>query len=227
MARNRPALPTFALLGCLAASAAIAADAAQPVPVAELLAAGGIQPVTPPTAAPDFTLPLVDGGEGNLSDHHGDWVVLTFFATWCGPCRHEMPTLERLHRDRGDDALAVVAVSVDRQRAPVEPFVAEHDLTLPVYWDQRGEVGTAYRATSIPVSYVIDPTGRIVGMARGARDWAATGPLFDALREASPAPPEAVSHYARLGGLELPEVLEPAEPRVGGDRLGRRRRGLA
>ncbi len=175
----------------------------------DLLTARGIQLVTPPAPAPDFTLPLLAGGEGDLSAHHGDWVVLTFFATWCGPCRSEMPTLERLHRERGDDGLAVVAVSVDRGRAVVEPFVTEYDLTLPVYWDHRGEVGTAYRATSIPVSYLIDPTGRIVGMARGARDWAAMGPLFDALRDAPPAASEAESHYARLGGLALPEVLEP------------------
>ena len=149
------------------------------------------------------------GGEADLSANQGDWVVLTFFATWCGPCRSEMPTLEELHRSRGDDGLAVLAVSVDRRRDPVEPFVDEHRLTLPVFWDQRGEVGNAYRATSIPVSYVIDPGGRIVGMARGARDWAATAPLFDALQKTQPATPDASSHYARLDTLELPEILEP------------------
>jgi peroxiredoxin len=173
------------------------------------LAAQGIQPVTPPRAAPDFTLPLLSGGERDLSASHGDWVVLTFFATWCGPCRSEMPTLERLHRSHADGGLAVLAVSVDRRRDPVEPFVDEHQLTLPVFWDHRGDVGAAYRATSIPVSYVIDPTGQIVGMARGARDWAVTAPLFDALIEAAPATGDAPSNYALLDELQLPEVLEP------------------
>jgi peroxiredoxin len=183
-----------------------AADAA---PLAEVLAAQGIQPISPPTPAPDFTLPVLTGGEGHLSASHGDWVVLTFFATWCGPCRSEMPTLERLHRENREDGLAVLAVSVDRRRDPVGPFVEEHGLTLPVFWDQRGEVGRAYRATSIPVTYLIDPTGQIVGMARGARDWAAAAPLFDALRESWPTPPDAPSHYAALDNLALPELLEP------------------
>ena len=196
-------LPALVLL------AAAAAEGQERTTVAELLAAHGIQPVAPPAAAPDFTLPRLEGGEGELSASHGDWVILTFFATWCGPCRAEMPTLEQLHRSRGDDGLAVLAVSVDSRRDPVAPFVEEHDLTLPVFWDHRGEVGEAYRATSIPVSYLIDPSGLIVGMARGARDWAATGALFDALGEARPAAPDAPSHYAALDSLALPEVLEP------------------
>ena len=208
LARHRPVARVLALLW-LALAILPAASRAQSASLAELLAAQGIQPITPPTPAPDFTLPLLAGGEGDLSASHGDWVVLTFFATWCGPCRSEMPTLERLHRSHADAGLAVLAVSVDRRRDPVEPFVAEHGLTLPVFWDRTGEVGEAYRATSIPVSYVIDPSGQIVGMARGARDWAATAPLFDALRQALPDSSDAPFRYARLDALELPEVLEP------------------
>ncbi len=178
--------------------------------MADLLAGQGLQLVTPPAAAPDFILPLLAGGEGALSEHHGRWVLLTFFATWCGPCRIEMPTLERLHRDSDEGGPAVLAVSVDRRRDLVEPFVDELDLTLPVFWDQRGQVGEAYRATSIPVSYLIDPTGRIVAMARGARDWAATAPLFSALAEnLVPAAADALHNYAELDRLDLPEVLEP------------------
>jgi MYXO-CTERM domain-containing protein len=207
LARKRPVTLALALLLALLAARSGRARA-ETAPLSELLSAHGIQPFTPPTPAPDFTLPFLDGGEGDLSAHHGDWVVLTFFATWCGPCRSEMPTLEALHRSHGDEGLAVLAVSVDRSREPVVPYVDEHELTLPVFWDQRGEAGNAYRATSIPVSYLIDPTGRIVGMARGARDWRATTPLFDALLAAAP-PPDAASHYASLEGVEFPEVMEP------------------
>ena len=204
MARQRSALLLLALLGLAAAP-----SAAQTAQLADLLSASGIQPIAPPVAAPDFTLPLLGGGEGDLSANQGDWVVLTFFATWCGPCRSEMPTLERLHRDRGEAGLAVLAVSVDRQREVIAPFVDQLGLTLPVYWDDGGRAGEAYRATSIPVSYLIDPSGRLVGMARGARDWAATAPLFDALLALPPAESGGVSHYAQLDRFELPEVLEP------------------
>ena len=198
-------LPALVVLPLAGAAAGAEPDGA----VADLLAAHGIQPIAPPAAAPDFTLPLLDGGEATLSSSHGDWVLLTFFATWCGPCRDEMPTLEELHRRRGGDSLAVLAVSVDSRREPVGPFVEEHQLTLPVLWDHRGEAGRAYRATSIPVSYLIDPGGGIVGMARGARDWSAMEPLLDALEEALPGGPDTPFRYAALDSLQLPEVLEP------------------
>ncbi len=209
--RRRPL--TGALLVLATASAAAPAASSAPPPPAELprlLAAAGIQPVAPPVAAPDFTLAALDGGEGALSDHRGSWVVLTFWATWCGPCRFEMPTLERLHRGRSERGLAVVGVALDADGAAVGPFVREHELSFPILLDPAGEVGRGYRAESIPLTYLIDPGGRVVGLSRGARDWWALAPTLDRVLElAPPAAGEAAAYAAPGSEVEVEAMHDP------------------
>ena len=155
--------------------------------VASLLAQNGVRSIDPPSAASDFTLPNLAGGESALSDYYGSWVVLTFFATWCGPCRSELPTLERLHQERAARGIVVLGVSVDDDRGPLDPFVRQLGLTFPILWDQAKQVGRTYRASSIPTSYLVDPEGRLVGVSRGARDWSALAPMLDAALELVPA----------------------------------------
>ncbi len=155
--------------------------------VAALLSQHGVRAIEPPAPASDFTLPNLAGGVTSLSDYYGSWVVLTFFATWCGPCRSELPTLERLHQKRAERGIVVLGVSVDDDRRPLDPFVRQLGLTFPILWDERKEAGAAYRATSIPTSYLVDPQGRLVGVSRGARDWSALSPMLDAALAAVPA----------------------------------------
>ncbi|MEE8277339.1 MAG: TlpA disulfide reductase family protein, partial [Thermoanaerobaculia bacterium] len=197
--------------------------AARPADMGELLAGVGLRLVTPPSPATDFDLPRLDGGRGSLSDYRGNWVVLTFWATWCGPCRMEMPSLERLHRERADQGLSVLGVSIDEDQAPIGPFVQQLGLTFPMFWDERREVGAAYRASSIPLSYLIDPTGRIVALSRGARDWSDLGGMLEAALAVVPPDPGAQAVYAS-GPVELPSTLNPPtaelalsdpEPQVG------------
>ncbi len=157
----------------------------------DLLAQYGIRPIQPASPATNFTLPDLRGGQVSLSDFHGTWVVLTFFATWCGPCRSELPSLERLHQDRALRGVTVLGVSIDNDRTPLDPFVQQLKLTFPILWDQEGRVGALYRASSIPVSYLIDPDGRAVGVSRGSRDWSALTPMLDGLLAAVPAATDA------------------------------------
>ncbi len=190
--------------------------------IATLLRSHGIRPVQPPTLASDFRLPDLAGGQRALSDSRGQWVVLTFFATWCGPCRSEMPTLERLHQELGDAGLVVLGVSTDRSDAKLPNFLAQLGITYPNLWDSKGSVGRAYRATSIPISYVIDPLGRIVGVSRGARDWSTLADLFEQSFEiyppgAVPLPTRSATTAevaaAEPAPVELPTQLEPPTAR--------------
>ena len=195
--------------------------------VATLLREAGIRPVVPRTAAPDFTLPRLGGEAGSLSDHGGSWVLLTFWATWCGPCRSELPTLEALHRSHSASGLVVVGVSLDRDMAPVGPFLTQLDLTFPNYWDGSGSTGSTYLASSIPTTYLIDPGGQVAGFARGARDWQALAPVLEAVLAAEPAAEASSASFAAPGTrvrlatvtdppdaqLELqPEPVHPGEP---------------
>ncbi|MCH9652054.1 MAG: TlpA family protein disulfide reductase [Deltaproteobacteria bacterium] len=186
---------------------------AQQPDVGEIVSRYGLRPVSPPSPAANFSLPDLSGGQGALSDYQGNWVLLTFWATWCGPCRTEMPSLEEVHRQRADSGLTVLGVSIDSDRAPVAPFVDNMGLTFPMLWDSKGQMASAYRATSIPLSYLIDPQGRIVGVSRGARNWTALLPMIDAMIATQPVdgstpPPEPV--YAQDDGpVDLPSVLDP------------------
>ncbi len=160
---------------------------AQTAPLPDLFAGDGVRPIEPPSPASNFTLQDLAGGEASLSDYCGSWVVLTFFATWCGPCRTELPTLERLHRERAADGVIVLGVSIDDPGAPLEDFVRQLQLTFPILWDQSKQVGATYRASSIPISYLVSPEGKLVGVSRGSRDWAALSPMFDGALAAVPA----------------------------------------
>lgn len=189
--------------------------------LADVFAKYGIRALTPPSPASDFTLPDLAGGETSLSDYYGSWVVLTFFATWCGPCRSELPTLERLHRERAGHGVVVLGVSVDDSRQPLDPFIGQLGLTFPIVWDKTKQVGAAYRASSIPISYLVDPGGRLVGVSRGSRDWAALAPMLDAALAAVPATAAADPRpdaYADAGRqVATPQVSDPPTAEVAVD----------
>jgi peroxiredoxin len=122
--------------------------------------------------APDFTLPDLDGRPVRLRDLRGKLVFLNIWATWCPPCRLEMPSMERLYQTFKETAFAMLAVSIDRQGVEaVKPFMAELQLTLPVLLDQKSEVARQYGLRGLPMTYLIDPDGRLIGAAVGGRDW--------------------------------------------------------
>lgn len=192
------------------ATSAVAAQLAATMVMAnvgDLLRQNAIVPVEPPMRATDFTLPLLDGASGSLSDFQGRWVLLTFWASWCGPCRVEMPTLEELHQLKGSDGLAVVGVSLDNSLELARSFAEQVDVSFPQFWDESGSTGADYRASAIPLTYLIDPAGQIVGSSRGARDWSALEPMLDELL--GEATDLAASGYAPSGPLALPAVLDP------------------
>ncbi len=143
-----------------------------------------LNPLVPPVPAPDFTLHDLRGREMHLQSLRGDWVLLTFFATWCGPCASEMPSLETLFEQRkggkSRNTVHILGIATDPENN-VRGFAQQHGMTFPVLLDSQGTASRMYQASSIPTSVLIDPGGQIVGMSRGARDWQRTGAMFDAL----------------------------------------------
>ena len=144
-------------------------------PLDQALKSHGLQPISPPTAAIDFELQTLRGSQIKLSDTSGRWVLLTFFATWCGPCMAEMPSLQQFqlqHHERGVD---VLAISTDASPAPVTKLVRDRNLTFPILMDPEGRVAGQYKANSIPISYLVSPSGQLTAVSRGAKDWSRMG----------------------------------------------------
>lgn len=112
-------------------------------------------------AAPDFVLPSVGGAELRLSEYRGKWVLLNFWASWCGPCRQETPDLQRL-QERRPDTVVVLGVNQQESLDTASAFAEQYDLMYPLVLDRSGEVSAAYRVSrSLPVSMLVDPAGVI------------------------------------------------------------------
>jgi peroxiredoxin len=131
--------------------------------------------------APEFRADnLRTGRTATLADYHGRVVLLNLWATWCEPCRVEMPSLERLYRREGGSDFMVVAVSVDEEGdAVVRRFARELGLSFDVLHDQSAAIKRIYQATGVPESWVIDRAGVIVKKVTGPSEW--DGPVNAAL----------------------------------------------
>jgi peroxiredoxin len=123
--------------------------------------------------APDFTLPGLNGELISLSDHKGNVVLVNIWATWCPPCVHEMPSMEKLHQQFKDENFKILAVSIDLSGAKaVTPFMKKHNLTFEALIDPAGTIQTAYGVNGIPQSFIIDKQGNIIKKIIGPIDWA-------------------------------------------------------
>ncbi len=125
--------------------------------------------------APDFTFPDMNGKSVSLSQFRGKVVFLNIWATWCGPCRIEMPDMEKLYRKFKKEDLVILAVSIDHQGEPVvKPFVKELELTFPILLSPDGRIQRIYMVRALPSSFIIDKSGRIITRVVGARNWFGT-----------------------------------------------------
>ncbi len=109
----------------------------------------------------DFELASLDNGRVALSDYQGQVIIMNMWATWCPPCRAEMPGLNRFYETYRADGLVVLAVNGQESESTVRPFITSNNFTFPVLLDLDGEVARQYMARSFPTTYVIDRNGRI------------------------------------------------------------------
>jgi thiol-disulfide isomerase/thioredoxin len=129
---------------------------------------------TEPAPAPAIAFLDAEGNELSLDDFEGKVVVLNLWATWCAPCREEMPSLDRLQAGHGGEDLQVVALSLDRGDSleKIRQFYDEVGVEhLALYRDPEAEVGRAFRAPGLPTTIVIDAAGREVGRVLGGAEW--------------------------------------------------------
>lgn len=138
-------------------------------------------PVEVGSAAPNFHATDLRGRPVSLQQLRGEVVLLNVWATWCAPCRDEMPSMQRLHERLGGDGLRVVAVSIDaapgaasgggQPGGNVAAFARELGLRFSIWRDPDGGVQRIYRTTGVPESFVIDRHGTIVKKVIGATEW--------------------------------------------------------
>lgn len=123
--------------------------------------------------APDFELSTLDGQKIKLSDYRGKKVILNFWATWCPPCKAEMPHMEKFYKENKDKNVEILAVNLtnmDKGIEEVKVFVKEYGLTFPIPLDEEGIAGTTYQAFTIPTSYILDEKGVITKKIVGPMD---------------------------------------------------------
>ncbi len=120
----------------------------------------------PGSLAPDFTLTGLDGEQHRLSEYRGKAVILNFWASWCLPCREEMPLFEQVY-NRQQDELTILGVDVGEDRATVQAFIDELGITFPILLDQDQAVTQTYRVYGIPTSFFLDKNGVIRDMVIG------------------------------------------------------------
>jgi peroxiredoxin len=109
----------------------------------------------------DFTLEAPDGSESSLSDYGGSVVLVNFWATWCPPCRDEIPHFEEAYEAHKDEGFVVLGVNYQDSAAEVEPFVERLGVTYPMLLDESGMVAKEYRAVGLPTSVFVDRDGVI------------------------------------------------------------------
>ena len=154
---------------------------------ASVLASDALKAYAPRPAAPAFSLEGADGKRYRLEDFDGKVLVVNFWATWCPPCRKEMPSMQRMWRALQADGVELVAIDFGDEKEVVQDFAREAAIEFPLLLDQKGAVLQDFKAIGLPTTYVVDRNGKLAFVAAGERDWDAET-ILAALRELAKEP---------------------------------------
>jgi peroxiredoxin len=131
-----------------------------------------INPIKGNRKVPDFSLTDLNGKGVEIKEFKGKVIFLNFWATWCGPCKEEMPSLEILHRQFKEKSFVLLTISVDYEGTkPIQEFINKNQYTFPVLLDPKGETLDLFEVKGIPTTFLIDKKGKMLGKAIGPRDW--------------------------------------------------------
>jgi peroxiredoxin len=132
----------------------------------------GINPIKGDKKAPDFFLKDLNGKKVGIKQFNGKIIFLSFWATWCSPCKEEMSSLEVLHQKFKEENFVLLTISVDYGGLKsVQEFMDKHRYTFPVLLDPKSEALDLFNVKGIPTTFIIDKEGRMIGRAIGPRDW--------------------------------------------------------
>lgn len=172
LSRNvRAAIVVIGVLIALSAAALVPTERVDPR-VADSLRALGFILVDEP--APTFSAPSSTGGDVVLSNLRGQWVLVNFWASWCEPCREEMPSMRDMARSFNTEELQLVALSLDTDESAMSRFLIEMGVTPDDFLlarDESGAISARYGTRLLPETWLVDPEGRIVARIQGAIDW--------------------------------------------------------
>jgi len=135
--------------------------------------------MSPGAEAVDFTLPDLEGKEHSLSDFRGNVVFLNIWATWCGPCQDEIPSMQYMHEKLKGKPFKILAVSIDKgSDDAVKKFAKEYGITFLVLHDSKAAIKDTYKTTGVPETFIIDQNGIVAEKIWGPRDWSDSKNLY-------------------------------------------------
>jgi thiol-disulfide isomerase/thioredoxin len=161
----------FVTLCLLTAGSLFSQPAPGPSRLARAFSQAGLPLLKQPVSPIDFSAPLLDGQTVTLAGLKGKVVFLNFWATWCGPCRAEMPSMEALYRRFKSRGLEILAVNLREDRKDAAAFMNQFKLTFPAALDSSGRIGSQYGVAAIPTTYIINREGMIIARMVGSIGW--------------------------------------------------------
>jgi peroxiredoxin len=130
-----------------------------------------LTPVADKPAAPDFNLMDINGERHRLSDYKGKIVIVNFWATWCPPCREEMPSMQRAWQPLEQRNVVMLAINVGEDEDTIFEFTSDYPADYPLLMDRDSSVIQRWPVRGLPTTFVVDTAGRLVFQAIGSRDW--------------------------------------------------------
>lgn len=121
--------------------------------------------------APELGIPDLEDNLWKINDLKGSPAIINFWATWCPPCREEMPSMEKAWLKIKDEGIMLMAISYGEELETVEAFALEYPMSFPVLLDTVGTTGKSWPVQGLPTTFILDAEGRIVYQATGAREW--------------------------------------------------------